>query len=727
MAENEAKLRKHVTPSIAWALSLGTTIGWGSLIVTSNTYLSQAGPAGSVAGLLIGTCVMLIMCWNYHYMMNCFPDAGGAYAFAKESFGYDLGFLTAWFLALTYLAVLWANATSLPLFARYFIGNMFRFGYLYTIFGYDVYIGETLLTIAGIVLISLLCMKKGHLALRLLVGMAAVLAAGITVCFAGAMAGHDFSFAPAFIPDRNALSQIIRITCISSWAFIGFENISHMTEEFSFPRKRSFRLLALAVAAGSLLYVMLLLLSVSAHPPQYDSWLSYIRDLGNLSGIEGLPAFYAARHYLGQPGVWILMLVLLCLVLTSLIGNITALSRLFYALARDRVLPGSFEKTGRDGVPERAIMLIAGISCIVPLLGRTAIGWIVDVTTLGATMTYGFVCISTFRTALVRNDRPEKVTGMAGLVIMILFGLYLLLPNLFTSNTMETETFFLFVAWSVLGFIYFHRLLRGDRDGHFGKSIVVWIFLLSMVLFISLVWMSQSTLNATTRAVDHIRQHYIGDASQLYDEVVSRELAGIRSVSRRSILAVIAMFGISLGTLLSNFALMRKRVKESEEALVNMRVKVHTDPLTGVKSKQAYAEREKQINEEITAQKAGPFAVVVCDVNGLKRINDTYGHKAGDAYIREASHVICEIFQHSPVFRIGGDEFLVILTDRDYEMRRERMQRLHDQSVANIGTDHVVIAGGVSGYRSGEDTTFHDVFERADERMYREKKQLKEM
>jgi len=55
------------------------------------------------------------------------------------------------------------------------------------------------------------------------------------------------------------------------------------------------------------------------------------------------------------------------------------------------------------------------------------------------------------------------------------------------------------------------------------------------------------------------------------------------------------------------------------------------------------------------------------------------------------------------------------------------MQRLHDQSVANIGTDHVVIAGGVSGYRSGEDTTFHDVFERADERMYREKKQLKEM
>ncbi len=72
------------------------------------------GVIGVVLGLLIGAVCMLVISRNYHYMMNCYPDAGGVYAFTKETFGYDYGFLTAWFLALTYLAIFWANATSLP-------------------------------------------------------------------------------------------------------------------------------------------------------------------------------------------------------------------------------------------------------------------------------------------------------------------------------------------------------------------------------------------------------------------------------------------------------------------------------------------------------------------------------------------------------------------------------------------------------------------------------------
>lgn len=153
---NAPGLSPHISPAAAWALSLGTTIGWGSLVVTSNTYLIQAGPAGSIIGLIIGAVIMLVMARNYHYMMNAFPDAGGAYSYAKEMFGYDYGFLTSWFLVLTYAAVLWANITSLPLFARYFIGDIFRTGRLYTIFGYEVYAGEIVLIYAALALTVLL-------------------------------------------------------------------------------------------------------------------------------------------------------------------------------------------------------------------------------------------------------------------------------------------------------------------------------------------------------------------------------------------------------------------------------------------------------------------------------------------------------------------------------------------------------------------------------------------
>ena len=103
------------------------------------------------------------------------------------------------------------------------------------------------------------------------------------------------------------------------------------------------------VLATALLYICVMLLSVTAYPPEYDSWLACIRDLGNLKGIEALPAFYAARHYLGSFGVTALMLSLLALIFTSLIGNISALSRLFYALSKDGVLPARFHRINRHG------------------------------------------------------------------------------------------------------------------------------------------------------------------------------------------------------------------------------------------------------------------------------------------------------------------------------------------------------------------------------------------
>ena len=147
--------------------------------------------------------------------------------------------------------------------------------------------------------------------------------------------------------------------------------------------------------------------------------------------------------------------------------------------------------------------------------------------------------------------------------------------------------------------------------------------------------------------------------------------------------------------------------------------------MTGVKSKHAYLTKEREINAGISGGNGRDFAIAVCDVNGLKKINDTLGHKAGDEYICKASEMICDIFQHSPVYRTGGDEFVVILTDRDYAVRRELMKVLHDRSVSHISTGDVVVSGGLSDFTPGEDASFHHVFERADALMYEEKQLLK--
>ena len=96
------KFQPFLSPLMVVAFSIGTSMGWGSLVVTSSTYLKQAGPIGSMVGILIGALVMLLVCRNYHYLANQYPNATGVYAYTKNIFGYDRAFLAAWFLFLVY-------------------------------------------------------------------------------------------------------------------------------------------------------------------------------------------------------------------------------------------------------------------------------------------------------------------------------------------------------------------------------------------------------------------------------------------------------------------------------------------------------------------------------------------------------------------------------------------------------------------------------------------------
>lgn len=738
MTDNAPTLRKSVSPIGAFSLALGTSIGWGSLVVTCNEYLAVAGPWGSVIGILIGSLIMLVIAWNYHYMVNCFPEAGGVYAYTREAFGYDHAFVAAWFLSLSYLSIYWANVTSLPLFARYFFGehNPFAFVKLYTIFSYDVYLGEVLLCGAAVTLFGLLCMRSSKVLMRAMALLAGVFILGIAGCTIGALIHRGGAhFEPGFHPDTSVLRQIVHIACISPWAFIGFENISHGVEEYSFRRKKVFHILAVAVLTAAALYILALLLSVSAYPPEYHSWVDYIRDLNNISpnaeNYKGLPAFYAVSVYLGPNGVLALMLALLALIISSLIGNVYALSRLLYAMGRDQVVPEGLDKLNRAGAPSRAVLLIMCLSLLIPFLGRMAIGWIVDVTTISATLLYGLVALAVIRIARKREDTRELWTGRIGLTLMVLFGAYLLLPNFFTQGTMATETYLLFVAWCVLGFLVFRLILKGDKQKRFGKTIVAWVALLLMVLMVALIWMNQSMLRASSETRTVIHAHYqqreadeIGAADE---EFIDRQIDRLSRTNTQTMIVTAGMFAFALAVMFTNFSYISKKVQESELALSRANNLMNTDPLTGVKSKHAYAELEQSLNEQIKAGSAGAFALAVCDVNGLKYVNDSYGHKAGDEYLKSGSRLICETFQHSPVYRTGGDEFVVLLRGHDLEERDALLDQLNRQVEENIPQEKAVISVGVAVYDPVHDHSLHQVFEYADTAMYVRKQQLKAM
>lgn len=155
----------------------------------------------------------------------------------------------------------------------------------------------------------------------------------------------------------------------------------------------------------------------------------------------------------------------------------------------------------------------------------------------------------------------------------------------------------------------------------------------------------------------------------------------------------------------------------------------YTDTLTGVKSKTAYDEEVRRLNENI-AEGFHQFGIIMFDMNGLKEMNDTYGHDAGDAYIKNSCRLICTIYKHSPVFRIGGDEFIAVLRGQDLLNSQklmcrfyERMQKIVEE--AKKPEEAVSVAAGMAVFKEHKDTDVQSVFKRADENMYKNKTAIK--
>ena len=163
--------------------------------------------------------------------------------------------------------------------------------------------------------------------------------------------------------------------------------------------------------------------------------------------------------------------------------------------------------------------------------------------------------------------------------------------------------------------------------------------------------------------------------------------------------------------------------KRTSRAFYNM---ANTDSLTGVRNKNAYSENETVINKQIQAGELEKLAVVVADINGLKIVNDTQGHAAGDQLIKDACALICEYFVHGAVFRVGGDEFVILLRGKGYDTMHEVLRELNQKVEENIKNNAVVVSTGCSVLKP-EDQQLRDVFERADQIMYERKKELKSM
>ena len=513
--EQPRRLIRRLSPPAVWALSFGCSVGWGAFVMPGTTFLPLAGPLGTALGIALGALVMLVIGVNYHYLMNRQPDAGGTFSYAKHSFGYDHAFLSSWFLVLVYLAILWANATAIPLICRYLFGDALCFGFHYTVAGFDVYAGEILISLGAILVFGLVCLRGGRAAAWLQIFLALVLLAGVLACAAAVfLPGGNRpvpTLEPLFSPERKPGLGVLFIVFLAPWAFAGFESVSHSAEEFRFSPRKSLGIMAAALTAAAAAYILLALVGAAARPEGFSRWTDYLAALGTQEGLRGLPVFYSVSSAIGLPGLMIAGAAAAAGIITGFIGNITAASRLIYAMARDRLLPGSLAALNRRGTPKYAVLLLLLVSLPIPFLGRSAIGWIIDVNTVGVTIAYVYASAAAFREARREGRKDMTVFGLLGVAFSGFFLLYFLIPTGAPLSTLPTVSYLILVVWCVLGFIAFYLMFRRDRAHRLGKSTVIWVVLLLLIFFTSMIWIIDTTGESTDAAVAELSAEYAAE------------------------------------------------------------------------------------------------------------------------------------------------------------------------------------------------------------------------
>lgn len=451
-------LERKLSPINVLALAFGCIIGWGAFVMPGNTFLPKAGPLGTAIGMGIAAIIMIIIAFNYYYMINKFPIAGGGFTYAKKSFGEFHGFICAWFLSLSYATLIPMNATALALIGRNLFGDFFQKGFHYNLAGYDIYLGEVILAATAIILFAVLSVLGVRLAGVFQVLLTSSLVVGVLIIAVVALYSKKITYSnllPNFAPEITPLAGIASVLAVAPWAFVGFDTVPQSAEEFKFSAQKTKMIMVLSIIFGSGVYVVINTITAAVIPDRYVNWAEYIADLKYINGIESLPTFNAAYKLLGNMGLFFLGIAVLGAILSGIIGFYMATSRLLYSMAKEKIIPEWFSKLNKKHkTPVNAILALMAVSLVAPFFGRTVLGWLVDMSSLGAAINYIYTSAAAFKYAMLDGNKRIMATGAMGTVIGIFFLILLLIPIYGFDCSLSKESYICLMIWVAIGFLF---------------------------------------------------------------------------------------------------------------------------------------------------------------------------------------------------------------------------------------------------------------------------------
>ena len=254
---------------------------------------------------------------------------------------------------------------------------------------------------------------------------------------------------------------------------------------------------------------------------------------------------------------------------------------------------------------------------------------------------------------------------------------------------------------------------------------------ISVILIICVIFLLTFIYKRYISKLEHLKKS-MKDYSESKNASIASEIE--KQVAGKDEISVLALQASSMILELENYmkSLLKtaQELRDTQQKADNLSELAIKDALTGIRNKTAYDEEVKKLEWKMSDENL-EFGIAMIDLNFLKKINDTFGHDKGNIAIKKLCYIVCHVFEHSPVFRIGGDEFVVILQNGDFE-KRDSLYTIFNSKLDSLAAEtdlepweKVSASIGIAVYDKLIDSNVDNVFKRADKAMYLRKKEMK--
>ncbi|WP_392486536.1 APC family permease [Haloimpatiens sp. FM7315] len=438
-------MRKKLNKIDILSLALGSIIGFGSFTLPGSKFLHESGIISTAAGLILGGFAIMFIQRGYHIMLAIHHEDGGEFSYTYEHMGKTNGFVVGWSLTLCYISMIPLNATAFALVLKKFITNI-DFLYLYQIAGYPVYLSEIIIASLIIIIFTYINIKGLQMSSKIQNFIILFMITNTIIIFLFMIYKTD----PNLIVNNYiinyefSLKKILKVFAISPFLFVGFDVIPQVATELSFEPKKATKIAILAIFSGVLFYNILNIITGFYFTP-----LNALKEEWALGS--------AVLKSMGVIGFVLLIISLAGAVAGGINGFMLGSSRLVASLAKYKFIPKKYNTQNKNGVFSNAIKFVALISLIAPWLGRSVIIYIVDMSSLLASIAYFYVCYISYK----NSNGKDKALSLIGALVSLIFILLLIVPE--SPARLSKEAMLITVLWGMLGFFYYKKYILSKK------------------------------------------------------------------------------------------------------------------------------------------------------------------------------------------------------------------------------------------------------------------------